>query len=1406
MYLIFDTETTGLPYNYNAPVEDVSNWPRMVQLAWECHDKYGELLCDKSFIIKPDNFIIPHAAEKVHGITTEKALAEGVELEKVLLEFEEDLSRSSFVIGHNVSFDINVLGAEFIRKGIKTRLHDIAWLCTKELSADFCAIPGGKAGKFKWPTLAELSVKLFGESFDHAHNAAADVAATARCFFELLRQEVITANTLKIDEEQLREFRKMHTGPIKPFTITVKSNFNIPGIIRSIEPAAMPAGPDCDFPFTHLHVHSQYSILDGAAAIKSLVSKAKNDNMDALAITDHGNMFGAKEFHNEAKKQGIKPILGCEAYVARRSRLEKSDKSDGGGFHLILLAKNKTGYKNLIKLVSYGWTEGFYYRPRIDKELLVKYHEGLIASSACLHGEIPWLLRHEGIDAALKALEEYRSIFGDDFYLELQRHPCGDPQIDREVYENQVFVNNHLVKIAAERGLKFIATNDVHFINEEDAAAHDRLLCISTGKDVDDPNRLRYTKQEWLKTQAEMRKLFADIPEAIRNTREIVDKVEAYELNSDPIMPNFPIPEGYADAFEYLRHLTYTGAEKRYPSLNETVRDRIDFELETIKGMGFPGYFLIVWDVIRAAREMGVSVGPGRGSAAGSVVAYCLKITDIDPIKYDLLFERFLNPDRISMPDIDIDFDEDGREKVLQYVVNKYGKERVAHVITFGTMAAKMAIRDVARVQKLDLSEADRLAKLVPETPGIKFKEVFEKVPALLAEKNSENKLIASTLKYAEVLEGSVRQTGVHACGIIIGRDNLEEFIPICRNKDAELNVTQFEGTHIESVGMLKMDFLGLKTLSIIKDTIDNIKKSRNIDVDIDNLPLDDCATYELYSKGETTGLFQFESEGMKKYLKALRPNRFEDLIAMNALYRPGPMDYIPSYVNRKHGKEEIVYDIPDMEAYLKDTYGITVYQEQVMLLSQLLAGFTKGEADSLRKAMGKKIAAMMESLRKKFEEGCIKNGHDPKIIAKIWKDWESFAHYAFNKSHSTCYAYISYQTAYLKAHYPAEFMASVLSRNLNDLKKIGFFMEECRRMGIKVLVPDINESYARFTVNSQGDIRFGLAAIKGVGESAVEHIISVREKGGAFKDIYDLIERVNLTIVNKRCFEALAMAGGFDSFSDIQRHQFIEADSSGLSFIEQLIRYGNKAQQNSDNVPTLFGDLSTIEVIKPRPPKVNEWPPLVRLNREKEVIGIYLSSHPLDNFKLEISQFCSHTLAEMRDLELLRGKEVTVAGMITSVRHATTRTGKPYGSFTIEDYTDTMSVTLFSKDYENFRKYLYEGYSLLIKATISESTWKSTPELEFRIKSIFMLSSAREELVKAIQVRVPIDKLTDGFIKDFAHHTVNKPGNTNLRVLVYDPAENISVDLFSRSHRINLDNDLIDFLTEEPEIEFKLL
>ncbi|MBN2613976.1 MAG: DNA polymerase III subunit alpha [Bacteroidales bacterium] len=1405
MYLIFDTETTGLPKNYQAPVTDSDNWPRMVQLAWEVHDKNGKLIEARNYIVKPEGYTIPFSAEKVHGISTERALSEGYDLGFVLGEFSNALKNCSRVIGHNIEFDLNIIGAEYFRMGMEDILQSMKKICTMDSSTDFCALPGGKGGKYKWPNLAELHQKLFGENFDEAHNASADVAATARCFLELVRLGVYQAEKIGLTDEELQDYRKTNTGPIQPFDIEIISNFSEKAIefVTDSEDTTIAVPNENNNPFTHLHVHSQYSILDGAADIKSLISKAVNDKMVALAITDHGNMFGVKEFHNEALKQGIKPILGCEVYIAKRSMLEKSDKIDGGGFHLILLAKNKEGYQNLIKLVSKGWTEGFYYKPRIDKKVIALFSKGLIASSACLNGEIPYTLRHEDYEAAKKVLMEYKAIFGDDFYLELQRHKSGDPAIDKEVYNDQVFVNEQLLKLAKETGTKVIATNDVHFINEEDAPAHDRLLCISTGKDVDDQNRLRYTKQEWLKTQQEMRELFADIPEALSNTNEIVEKVEKYELNSPPVMPHFEIPDGFEGPDDYLRHLTYEGAGVRYHEISEPLKERIDFELDTIKKMGFPGYFLIVWDFIRAARELGVSVGPGRGSAAGSVVAYCLRITDIDPIKYDLLFERFLNPDRVSMPDIDIDFDEDGRERVLQWVVNKYGKKRVAHIITFGTMAPKMAIRDVARVQKLELSEADRLAKLVPERPGTTFSKAYEEVPELLSERNSANELVSQTLKYAEVLEGSVRQTGVHACGIIIGRNDLEEHIPICINKDAELFVTQFDGKHIESVGMLKMDFLGLKTLSIIKDTIENIQKSKGITLDIENIPLDDQKTFDLYSRGETTGLFQFESEGMKKYLRMLKPNRFEDLIAMNALYRPGPMDYIPSFINRKLGKEKITYDLPEMEEYLKDTYGITVYQEQVMLLSQKLAGFTKGMADSLRKAMGKKIRAMMDQLKEKFVEGCRNNGFHEDIVNKIWKDWESFAEYAFNKSHSTCYAYVSYQTAYLKAHYPAEFMAAVLSRNLNDIKKITFFMDECRRMGLNVLVPDINESHARFTVNKSGDIRFGMAAIKGVGEAAVEHIIEVRDKGGAFKNIYNFVERVNLTTVNKRSMEALAMAGGFDSFEGIKRHQFFASSDNDVPFVELLIKYGNKMQSENNAAPTLFGDIETIEVVKPAIPEGIEWSTLARLNKEKELIGIYLSAHPLDYYKLEIETYCNTQLAEFRYPDKIKDKEVTVAGIVTSVKNAMTKNGKPYGSMTIEDYSDSYTLTMFGRDYETYRKYFYEGYSLLIKGCFSESTWRKN-ELEFRIKSISLLSNVRDELIKNLSVKISVENLSDELIHEIKKLS-SKQGNVTMKFLFIDPVEKMSVEMYSRAQRIELTNQLVEFLQKTPEVEFKV-
>jgi DNA polymerase-3 subunit alpha len=1157
--------------------------------------------------------------------------------------------------------------------------------------------------------------------------------------------------------------------------------------------------------FSHLHVHTQYSILDGASNINTLIDRVKALGMESVAITDHGNMFGVKEFHSIATKKGIKPVIGCEIYVAKKSISDTSAKEDRSGDHLILLAKNLTGYKNLTRLVSVAWTKGFYYKPRVDKDLLKKHKDGLIAMSACLAGEIQDSILNGNIAAAEEILKEYLGIFGEDFYLEVQRHETYDPEADRTAFPLQQKVIEVFKKFAVKFNVKIIATNDVHFVNAEDAEAHDRLICLNTAKDIDDPNRLRYSKQEYIKSEEEMRSIFPDIPEAIDNVAGVIEKIEKYKLDHGPIMPDFIIPEDYKDKDEYLRYLTFKGANERWGTLSEEYIDRIDFELETIAKMGFPGYFLIVQDFLNAARNMGVSVGPGRGSAAGSAVAYCLRITDIDPIRYGLLFERFLNLDRISMPDIDIDFDEDGREAVLRYVVNKYGHDKVAHIITFGTMAAKMAIRDVARVQKLPLPDADRLAKLVPERPGVTLKEAYAEVPELAKEKNSSNKLIAQTLKYAEVLEGSVRQTGVHACGIIIGKESLDNYIPLCTAKDTDLYATQYDGSHVESVGLLKMDFLGLKTLSIIKDALENIKKSRGIEIDIDTLPLDDKKTFELFSNGDTTGIFQFESTGMKRYLRDLMPNRFEDLIAMNALYRPGPMEYIPKFIRRKHGLDPIEYTLPVMEKYLADTYGITVYQEQVMLLSQEIAGFSKGEADSLRKAMGKKKKALMDENRMKFFEGCKQNGYDENTVSKIWSDWEAFAQYAFNKSHSTCYALVAFQTGYLKAHFPAEYMAAVLSRNISDIKKITTFMDETKRMGIEVLGPDINESNVKFTVNKDGNVRFGLGGIKGVGESAVLQVIEEREKNGLYKSIYDLVERINLNALNKKNLEAMAVAGTFDCFTNISRAQYFSLDTKSSSFIESLIRYGNNAKTLKNSTQqSLFGESGGFDIIKPEPVFCPDWPKLEKLNREKEVIGIYLSSHPLDEFKLEITTFTTASLADLQNLKDYLDREVCVAGMVTETKNGIGKNGKPYGSFTLQDYTDSFRFMMFDKEYVEYSKYFITGYYLLIRGKVQKRKYREE-EIEFRIKTINLLSSVKDELIKSVTIMLEPAEISKELINDLLELFHNNKGETELKFMFMDRDDKISLPMFSRKIRIRLNNEIISYLDDHPGIEYKV-
>ncbi len=1162
--------------------------------------------------------------------------------------------------------------------------------------------------------------------------------------------------------------------------------------------------------FTHLHLHTQYSILDGASAVPQLMEKVKNSGMSSVAITDHGNMFGVKLFHKLAKKNGIKPILGCEVYVAKESRFSKDKVKEKKSDHLVILAKNETGYHNLIRLVTHSWTEGFYKKPRIDFDLLKEHSEGLIVSTACLAGALPRAIMKNNLNEAEEFVKKYKSVFKDDFYLEMQRHITGDSRKDDKTYKFQELVNQEIVRLSEKFDVKYIATNDVHFINKEDAEAHDILIALSTGKDLDDPTRMQYSGEEYLKTPEQMAELFSDFPEALENTQEIAEKIEEYDLDRKPVMPKFILPTEFDSEADYLKHITFEGAKQRWGEITDEIRERLDFELNTIIKMGFPGYFLIVWDFLKAAREMNVSVGPGRGSAAGSAVAYCLKITDIDPLKYHLLFERFLNPDRISMPDIDIDFDEDGREKVLRWVIDKYGENRVANIITFGSMAAKSAIRDVARVLRLPLNEADKLAKLVPEKPGITLEKAFKEVKELREAQNSEDELVRKTLVFAQTLEGSVRHTGVHACGIIIGKDDLENYIPLSTanaQDGSKIKVTQYDGKHVEDVGLLKMDFLGLKTLSIIKDAVENIKRSKGVEIDMDNISFDDPKTFQLYAKGETTGLFQFESDGMKKYLKELKPNKFDDLIAMNALYRPGPMDYIKNFIARKHGKEKIIYDLPEMEEYLKDTYGITVFQEQVMLLSQKLAGFTKGQADSLRKAMGKKIKAMMDELKVKFIEGCRANGHEEKIVEKIWHDWEKFAQYAFNKSHSTGYAYVSFQTAYLKAHYPAEYMAAVLSRNLSDIKKVSLFMREAKRMGLDVLLPDVNESFKTFTVNKKGQLRFGLAGIKNVGESAVEDIIKEREENGKYKSFYDFIERVNLSSVNKRTIEALAYAGAFDELDTIKRSQyFSETGKDGLNFIEECIKYGGKLKNGEDaNQGSIFGS-DKIEVKKPAVPDTEEWNKLDRLKLEKEVIGIYLSEHPLDEYDLEIEAFCNADVGDLSELSRFSGKEMRIAAIVKDVFNGTTKTGKPFGSVVIEGYKAEHKIFLFGKDYLKFRNFFVKDTALLIIGKV-QPKWSSKDgsELEFKITDIDLLAEANQNMIKKITISVPLESISEDFSSTISELLTHKKGKQSIEFVVYDTERDLSLHLFSRTKKANIDKKLVEKLNKFTDIKYRL-
>ena len=1416
MYLIFDTETTGLPRNWAAPISDTDNWPRCIQIAWQLHDAMGNLIEHQDYLVRPEGFNIPYDAERIHGISTELAQAQGIPLSEVLEKFNMALSKAKFIVGQNVGFDVNIMGCEFYRLGVNSPMATLPVLdtCT-EVTAELLKLPGGRGGKFKLPTLTELHSYLFNVPFAEAHNATADVEATTRCFLELIRREVFTKEELDVPADYFREFGEKNPKEIqliglqhinlKQASEAIRKQLQAQEVITPTQQEEQVHHDITDVQFVHLHNHTQFSVLQSTISVKDLVNAAVQNKMPAVAMTDHANLMGAFHFvrdiisHNksaqaknkQAEENGenptetiVKPIVGCEFYVCDDLK-DKSRKDNG--YQIVFLAKTKKGYHNLAKLSSIAYTEGFYYVPRIDKKVIQEYKEDIIVLSGNLYGEIPSKVLNIGENQAEEALIWWKTQFGEDFYIELMRHNQED--------ENRV--NASLITLAKKHGVKTVATNNVFYINKEDANAHDILLCVRDGEKQSTPigrgrgYRYGFNNQEYyFKSSDEMKKLFRDLPEAILTTEEIVNKIEIYDLSREVLLPKFDIPEefvvpedtldgGKRGENKYLAYLTLEGAKKRYGEITPEIQERLDFELKTIENTGYPGYFLIVQDFIAAARQMDVSVGPGRGSAAGSVVAYCLGITNIDPLLYDLLFERFLNPDRVSMPDIDIDFDDEGRSRVMDYVIKKYGSKQVAQIITYGTMAAKSSVRDTARVLDLPLFEADKIAKLIPTTLNLakiftldndKLKaalraEEFDKVKELIELANG-NDLGSETIQQAKILEGNLRNTGIHACGVIITPDDITNFVPVATAKDSELYVTQFDNSVVESAGLLKMDFLGLKTLTLIKDTVKLVKYRTGIELDPDAFPIDDVKTYELFQRGETVGIFQYESPGMQKYLKDLKPTVFGDLIAMNALYRPGPLEYIPSFVRRKNGEEEIVYDLEACEEYLKDTYGITVYQEQVMLLSQKLANFSKGDADVLRKAMGKKQKDVLDKMKSKFIDQAVANGHDAEKLEKIWKDWEAFAQYAFNKSHSTCYAWIAYQTAYLKAHYPAEYMAAVLSNNMNDIKQVSFFMEECKRMGLQVLGPDVNESYYKFTVNENYAVRFGMGAIKGVGMGAVQTIVDNRKEGN-YKSIFDLAKRIDLRAANKKAFENLALAGGFDCFSDTHRAQYFHTDGDNITFYEKAMRYGAKFQENENSSQvSLFGDASDVQIAEPTVPPCEEWSTMEKLAKEKEVVGIYISGHPLDDFKFEMKYFCNSKLENLKNLNNFVGKTLTFAGIVTNVQYKTAKNGKDWAMFTLEGYDESHEFRIFDEEYLKFRHFLVNNQFVYFKVTVKdgwvnrETGKKSDPRIQFM--DVKQLQDVLPQFAKKLSIQMDIQELRMEFIQQLNQlFTANKGDHT---------------------------------------------
>jgi DNA polymerase III subunit alpha len=1399
MYLIFDTETTGLPRSWSAPITDTDNWPRCIQIAWQLHDEMGNLIEHQDYLVKPEGFNIPYDAERIHGISTELAIEQGISLQEVLEKFNIALSKTKFIVGQNVGFDVNIMGCEFHRAGIISDMIKMPVLdtCT-EVTAELLKLPGGRGGRYKLPTLTELHQYLFKVPFSEAHNATADVEATTRCFLELIKREVFTREELDVPASYFKEFQEKNPHEIQLIGlkhINLKSaSDDIRKRLQQIEKtdAQTPVSEEHqqslkEATFVHLHNHTQFSVLQSTISIANLVSAAAKNKMPAVAMTDHANLMGAFHFvrdvlnHNKsasaknaaALEKGkepteveMKPIVGCEFFVCD-NHTDKTKKDNG--YQVVFLAKNKKGYHNLAKMSSIAYTEGFYYVPRIDRKVIEQYKEDIIVLSGNLYGEIPSKILNIGENQAEEALLWWKSQFGSDFYIELMRHQQED--------ENRV--NQTLIAFSKKHNVKLIATNNIFYISKEDANAHDILLCVKEGEKQATPigrgrgYRFGLPNQEYyFKSDEEMKKVFSDLPEAIINIQEIIDKIEIYSLYRDVLLPKFEIPneflveedaadEGKRGENKYLHFLTYEGAKRRYAEITEEIKERIDFELLTIENSGYPGYFLIVQDFIAEARKMDVSVGPGRGSAAGSVVAYCLGITNIDPLLYNLLFERFLNPDRVSLPDIDIDFDDEGRSRVMDYVIEKYGSKQVAQIITYGTMAAKSAIRDTARVLDLPLFEADKIAKLLPgmlpakwsldrfmkdseaEIKKVLRPEDFDRMKELI-ELSKDTDLSGETIQQAQILEGNLRNTGIHACGVIITPSDITDFVPVTTAKDSDLYVTQFDNSVAESAGLLKMDFLGLKTLTLIKDTVKLIKYRTGKVLDPDTFPIDDVKTFELFQRGETVGIFQYESAGMQKYMKELKPTVFNDLIAMNALYRPGPIAYIPSFIKRKNGEEPIEYDLEACEDLLKDTYGITVYQEQVMLLSQKLADFSKGDADVLRKAMGKKQRDVLDKMKPKFVSQAAAKGHPEDKLEKIWKDWEAFAEYAFNKSHSTCYAWIAYQTAYLKANYPAEYMAAVLSNNMSDIKQVSFFMEECKRMGLQVLGPDVNESFYKFTVNEEYAVRFGIGAVKGVGGGAVNTIVENR-KEGKYKSIFDLAKRIDLRAANKKAFENLALAGGLDCFENTHRAQYFHTDGDNITFLEKAMRYGSKFQENENSSQvSLFGDASEVQIAEPVVPPCEEWNTMEKLAKEKEVVGIYISGHPLDDYKFEMKYFCNTKLESLKNLEQYVGKNLAFGGIVTNVQHRTAKNGKGWATFVLEGYDESYEFRIFNEEYLKFRHFLGQNHFVFIKVNIKdgwvnrETGKKSDPQINFiQIQSLQdVLSTFAKKLIIHLDIK----------------------------------------------------------------------